>query len=553
MDVRNLATTNNRHPDLDPKRSMRVVAIESRFERTQTGTSASAHDMQRPLIGGMQCAPLLVDCAATAGAAPALDAERSSPAKANASAGVALPSSESNTVTTGSDGRMTMPTASNKKEVGAQAEGSMGARTSHMLPLRLANGARVQEGRLEVEFNGSWGSVCSKGWGWTAAHVACLALGFGGVDSVSATAAFGRSSGIIWMSHVDCRGTEWSLDRCRFYGLGQSTIPPGCTHELDVGLICSKLRMPVPQYTPVPEHLPLESARHSTKVPSSVGHGTSGVTPGTSFPHSDALPGSAAQPQAGPHHGGTPSDVDLSIALDQLERVIIDLEQRRPIIDDADVARMTRLRLRLRRLAGKPSTDEQGYGLCEINSPGASDGGKLPPTDQKVRSDAAEAAIPEALAARLAPEMLDELRKMPRIAKSLEEGRREFEEQRRQEAFDPVANDPVEQQLQQRRDQYVPEVNRPPLIEPKPHERLRKPPIQNLANRRPPSWKDAHEARVAYTKEQIRLGLAPEGIERTLGPGPWDHDPAFWSTPQAHDRHVVLDHEMDEDIVFDGY
>ena len=49
--------------------------------------------------------------------------------------------------------------------------------------------------------------------------------------------------------------------------------------------------------------------------------------------------------------------------------------------------------------------------------------------------------------------------------------------------------------------------------------------------------------------EQIRLGLAPAGIERTLGPGPWDHDPSFWGSGQNSD--LVLDHEMDEDIIFD--
>ena len=50
--------------------------------------------------------------------------------------------------------------------------------------------------------------------------------------------------------------------------------------------------------------------------------------------------------------------------------------------------------------------------------------------------------------------------------------------------------------------------------------------------------------------EQIRLGLAPEGIERTLGPGPWDHDPSFWRDP-AHENDVVLEHELEDDIIFD--
>lgn len=69
-----------------------------------------------------------------------------------------------------------------------------------------------------------------------------------------------------------------------------------------------------------------------------------------------------------------------------------------------------------------------------------------------------------------------------------------------------------------------------------------------LSNRKGLPWQEAYQARYDYTMEQIRLGLAPEGIMRTLGPGPWDHDPAFWKS--SHDPQVVLEHEMDEDITF---
>ena len=50
---------------------------------------------------------------------------------------------------------------------------------------------------------------------------------------------------------------------------------------------------------------------------------------------------------------------------------------------------------------------------------------------------------------------------------------------------------------------------------------------------------------VAYTREQIRLGLAPEGIERTHGPGPWDNDPSFWRSTGGSDE--TMDYEIDED------
>ena len=48
--------------------------------------------------------------------------------------------------------------------------------------VRLAGGAIVQEGRLEMCINGVWGSFCSDGWDQTDAHVLCkqLDLGDGG-------------------------------------------------------------------------------------------------------------------------------------------------------------------------------------------------------------------------------------------------------------------------------------------------------------------------------------------------------------------------------------
>ena len=50
--------------------------------------------------------------------------------------------------------------------------------------------------------------------------------------------------------------------------------------------------------------------------------------------------------------------------------------------------------------------------------------------------------------------------------------------------------------------------------------------------------------------EMIKRGLAPEGILRTLGPGPWDTDPGFG--PQKEDPEVILEHEWDEDITFNN-
>ena len=53
--------------------------------------------------------------------------------------------------------------------------------------MRLANGSDAQEGRLEVNIAGVWGSVCGgAAFGMLEAHVACKQLGFKKADSLNA-------------------------------------------------------------------------------------------------------------------------------------------------------------------------------------------------------------------------------------------------------------------------------------------------------------------------------------------------------------------------------
>jgi len=46
----------------------------------------------------------------------------------------------------------------------------------------LVDGATPQEGRLEVQYNGVWGTVCDDGFTDAAARVVCYSLGFGFVE-----------------------------------------------------------------------------------------------------------------------------------------------------------------------------------------------------------------------------------------------------------------------------------------------------------------------------------------------------------------------------------
>ena len=46
------------------------------------------------------------------------------------------------------------------------------------LEVRLVNGKHSYEGRIEVNYNGTWKAVCDHGWGRKAARVICRMLGY---------------------------------------------------------------------------------------------------------------------------------------------------------------------------------------------------------------------------------------------------------------------------------------------------------------------------------------------------------------------------------------
>ncbi|NXP18974.1 C163A protein, partial [Scytalopus superciliaris] len=104
--------------------------------------------------------------------------------------------------------------------------------------LRLADGGGRCAGRLEVNHDGEWGSVCIFEFDWEArwATVVCRQLGCGRVAWASSYTPFGQGSGRIWLQPFFCRGTEEALEECPHFGWGQHF----CGHERDVGVICTE-------------------------------------------------------------------------------------------------------------------------------------------------------------------------------------------------------------------------------------------------------------------------------------------------------------------------
>uniref|UniRef100_A0A8C2P9T3 SRCR domain-containing protein n=1 Tax=Capra hircus TaxID=9925 RepID=A0A8C2P9T3_CAPHI len=88
----------------------------------------------------------------------------------------------------------------------------------------------VTQGRVELHFNGTWGTVCDDSWDLQDAEVVCRQLSCGGAVSAPGRARFGRGLGPIALDDVKCVGTEARL--CGWF-------THNCGHHEDAGVVCS--------------------------------------------------------------------------------------------------------------------------------------------------------------------------------------------------------------------------------------------------------------------------------------------------------------------------
>ena len=66
--------------------------------------------------------------------------------------------------------------------------------------MRLVNGSSKLEGRVEVLYNGTWGTICDDFWSIADATVVCRQLGFDHATEAISNALFGMGPGIFSFS-----------------------------------------------------------------------------------------------------------------------------------------------------------------------------------------------------------------------------------------------------------------------------------------------------------------------------------------------------------------
>ncbi|XP_034934293.1 neurotrypsin-like [Chelonus insularis] len=103
--------------------------------------------------------------------------------------------------------------------------------------IRLANGSRPSEGRVEIRHHGVWGTICDDDFTKETAKVICRSLGYGGNAVPKKNSFFGPGQGPIWLDEVSCDGNETQIYRCEHHPWGESN----CNHEEDAGVICQEV------------------------------------------------------------------------------------------------------------------------------------------------------------------------------------------------------------------------------------------------------------------------------------------------------------------------
>ena len=108
--------------------------------------------------------------------------------------------------------------------------------TAITAPIRLQGpSSKEGTGRVEVLYNGQWGTICDSGWDFRDTKVVCRQLGYPDAVKTLERYKVPSGSGKIWLASVHCTGKEANITSCFHNGWGN--VRHDCYHS---GVECSK-------------------------------------------------------------------------------------------------------------------------------------------------------------------------------------------------------------------------------------------------------------------------------------------------------------------------
>ena len=105
------------------------------------------------------------------------------------------------------------------------------------IAVRLVGTGLKHVGKVEIQYQGQWGTVCDDGsyWDKNDAHVICRMLGYKAADAAIIYIE-GETSRRFLMYKVGCSGNEKSIAECSHNGWW--SVPSWCDNKRNAGVVC---------------------------------------------------------------------------------------------------------------------------------------------------------------------------------------------------------------------------------------------------------------------------------------------------------------------------